>query len=55
MIMFPEVQRVAQQEIEQVVGTQRLPEWEDSTRLPYVMAVVRESIRCKKPFFHAVR
>ncbi|EXJ76269.1 uncharacterized protein A1O5_00777 [Cladophialophora psammophila CBS 110553] len=44
MILYPEVQEKAHQELDQVV-TERLPEWEDRDRLPYVRAIVKESLR----------
>lgn len=40
-----EVQKLAQAEIDTVVGTDRLPGYADRERLPYVNAVVTESLR----------
>jgi cytochrome P450 len=45
MVKFPEVQRKAQQEIDRVVGTNRLPTFKDRGRLPYVTALVKEATR----------
>ncbi|KAK7756776.1 hypothetical protein SLS62_001219 [Diatrype stigma] len=45
MLVYPEVQRKAQEEIDRVVGIQRLPTLEDRSKLPYVDAVVSESLR----------
>lgn len=45
MILFPKVQRKAQEEIDRVVGTDRLPGFEDRERLPYINALVKEAIR----------
>ncbi|RBR18975.1 hypothetical protein FVER53590_10070 [Fusarium verticillioides] len=45
MLLFPEVQRKAQQEIDSVVGTERLPQFEDRDNLPYVDALTKESLR----------
>ncbi|KAG5800528.1 hypothetical protein H9Q69_000415 [Fusarium xylarioides] len=45
MLLFPEVQRKAQQEIDSVVGTERLPQFEDRDNLPYVDALIKESLR----------
>ncbi|UNI19422.1 Phenylacetate 2-hydroxylase [Purpureocillium takamizusanense] len=45
MVMFPEVQRRAQEEIDGVVGAERLPTTEDRGNLPYVDALVKESLR----------
>lgn len=45
MSVFPDVQRRAQKEIDEVVGRSRLPQNEDRVNLPYVNAVVKESLR----------
>ncbi|KAK7211689.1 hypothetical protein V2G26_018867 [Clonostachys chloroleuca] len=45
MIRFPEVQRKAQEEIDRVIGTHRLPSFEDREKLPYVQAVFLEALR----------
>ncbi len=45
MIVFPEVQRRAQAEIDAVVGRGRLPTFADTSRLPYVQAIIIEILR----------
>jgi cytochrome P450 len=45
MSMFPDVQRKAQEEIDRVVGTSRLPTAGDRENLPYINAVVEEAQR----------
>lgn len=45
MIVFPEVQRKAQEEIDRVVGPDRLPTMDDMENLPYIRGCVKESIR----------
>jgi cytochrome P450 len=45
MIQFPEVQRKAQEEIDAVVGTDRLPTFDDQEKLPYINAVIKEALR----------
>ncbi|KAG6354440.1 hypothetical protein INS49_004457 [Diaporthe citri] len=45
MSVFPDVQKRAQQEIDDVVGRSRLPRLEDRTNLLYINAVVKESLR----------
>lgn len=45
MVMFPHVQYKAQEEIDRVVGTDRLPSFDDRDGLPYVSAVVKETLR----------
>ncbi|OAQ99298.1 hypothetical protein LLEC1_00731 [Akanthomyces lecanii] len=45
MVMFPDVQAKAQDEIDRVVGSSRLPEPQDEDQLPYVSAVVKEALR----------
>lgn len=45
MVLFPEVQRKAQAELDRVVGTDRIPSFEDRDDLPYVSALVKEASR----------
>lgn len=45
MMMNPEAQKRAQQEIDRVVGTGRLPDFGDRDSLPYVECVVQETMR----------
>ncbi|KAF5495364.1 Multifunctional cytochrome P450 monooxygenase [Colletotrichum siamense] len=45
MLKFPDVQRKAQEEIDRVIGTGRLPGFEDREKLPYVDALVKEALR----------
>ena len=45
MLLFPEVQETAQAEIDQVIGTGRLPTMKDEMDLPYVRACVKETLR----------
>jgi cytochrome P450 len=45
MSITPEVQRKAQEEIDRVVGSSRLPTFSDRENLPYVDAIVKEAFR----------
>ncbi|KAI0121272.1 cytochrome P450 [Xylariales sp. AK1849] len=45
MILFPETARKAQEEIDSVVGDDRLPSWDDEKQLPYVRAMIKEVLR----------
>jgi hypothetical protein len=45
LICFPEVQAKAQEEIDHVVGSNRLPEMADLVHLPYVNALIKETHR----------
>ena len=45
MVLNPEVQKRAQAEIDAVVGTVRLPDFDDRSSLPYVEAIYRETLR----------
>ncbi|GBE86826.1 cytochrome P450 [Sparassis crispa] len=45
MVLYPAVQRKAQEELDRIVGRDRLPEFSDEPSLPYVTAVIRELLR----------
>ncbi|WQF86947.1 Putative cytochrome P450 [Colletotrichum destructivum] len=45
MMVYPEVQQKAQEEIDRVVGQDRLPNAHDRERLPYIDAIVKELMR----------
>ena len=45
MTAFPEAQKKAQEEIDRVVGPERLPTMEDAENLPYIRACVKEALR----------
>jgi hypothetical protein len=45
VIIWPEVQKRVQSEIDQVVGPDRLPSIEDYEKLPYVRCCVKEAMR----------
>lgn len=45
MVLYPDVQRAAQAEIDRVVGHDRLPGYEDQELLPYVTAIMKETLR----------
>jgi cytochrome P450 len=45
MLIFPEVARKVQKEIEDVVGSDRLPEVADRVNLPYTEAAWKETLR----------
>lgn len=45
MALHPEIQRLAHDEIQVVLGKDSLPTWEDAKRLPYVCAVLKEVLR----------
>ena len=45
MALHPEVQQKAQKQIDAVIGTDRLPEFEDVESMPYVQAIVKELLR----------
>jgi len=47
MVLHPEVQARAQAEIDEVVGTDRLPDLDDRDSLPYIEAIYRETLRWK--------
>ena len=45
MVLYPEVQKKAQVEIDTVLGPNRLPDFHDRPSLPYINAIVKESMR----------
>jgi cytochrome P450 len=45
MVIYPEVQAKAQEDIDRVVGKDRLPDFDDRPELPYVEAILRETLR----------
>ncbi|KAF2813396.1 putative cytochrome P450 oxidoreductase OrdA-like protein [Mytilinidion resinicola] len=45
MTVFPEVQKKAQEEIDRVIGSDRLPTCADREKLPYIDATVKEVLR----------
>lgn len=45
MALFPAVQKKAQEEIDKIIGMQRLPSFDDQPALPYLEAIYRELMR----------
>ncbi|KAB5563486.1 cytochrome P450 [Coniochaeta sp. 2T2.1] len=45
MVQFPEELEKAQEEVDRVVGGDRLPAWEDEQDLPFVRAMIKETLR----------
>jgi Cytochrome P450 len=46
-MLRPEIQTMAQEELDAVTGRERLPTLEDRPRLPFVDAVCKEAFRCR--------
>lgn len=47
--LHPEMVRLAQNELDRVIGGERLPEFSDKPQLPYICAIVKEVIRWRPP------
>ena len=45
MMVFPGIQKKAQEELDRVIGSDRLPVSKDRDQLPYIMAVMKETHR----------
>jgi cytochrome P450 len=45
MLLFPDAQRKAQEELDEVVGLSRLPEYTDRENLAYINALCKEVLR----------
>jgi cytochrome P450 len=46
MAQSPEIQAKAQSEIDTIIGPDRLPKFSDRDQLPYVNALISETLRC---------
>ncbi|KAJ6498326.1 cytochrome P450 [Mycena vulgaris] len=47
MSLYPDVQRRAHQELDTVIGRSRLPQFDDRDNLPYLGAILKETLRWK--------
>ena len=45
MVNYPDVMHKAQAQLDKVVGRERLPTFDDWDNLPYIRALVRETMR----------
>jgi cytochrome P450 len=45
LVLSPQIQKRAQEELDLVVGRDRLPTFDDRPRLPYIEAICRELLR----------
>jgi len=45
MVLHPGVQAKAQADIDRVIGKDRLPDFDDRPALPYLDAILRETLR----------
>ena len=50
MVLYPEIQRKVQKEIDEVVGRDREVRFQDKVNLPYTEAVINEVRRIATPF-----
>jgi len=50
MVLYPDIQEKAHDLIERVVGTKRLPTFEDRPSLAYIDAIYRECLRWRPMF-----
>ncbi|KAF9891389.1 hypothetical protein FE257_004245 [Aspergillus nanangensis] len=49
MVLFPNFLEKAQEELDRVVGPDRLPSFDDQAQLPYVNALITEALRWQPP------
>lgn len=45
MVLYPEVFKKAREELDRVIGQDRLPDFDDEESLPYISATVKEILR----------
>ena len=46
MILHPMAAKTAQEEIDRVIGCDRLPDFDDREALPFVDCIIKETLRC---------
>jgi cytochrome P450 len=51
MPAYPSIQRKAHEELDRIVGRNRLPTIEDEAKLPYCRSIIKEVARCHNPFW----
>jgi cytochrome P450 len=44
MLLYPDIQKKAHDELDSVIGRERLPTFEDRPRLPFIDAVCKETL-----------
>ncbi|EIW56941.1 cytochrome P450 [Trametes versicolor FP-101664 SS1] len=49
MVLHPDVYRKAQAEVDKVIGSDRLPDYEDRENMPYLDAILKEMFRWNAP------
>lgn len=54
MVLYPSALKAAQEEMDRVIGPDRLPTWSDRAQLPYMRAAVEETLRWAPVAFTAV-
>ena len=47
--LYPEIVRLGQRELDEVLGGERLPDFTDKSQLPYISAVLKEVLRWRPP------
>jgi cytochrome P450 len=45
MVCHPEIQEKAQEELDRIIGKGQLPNFHDEASLPYISALVKETLR----------
>lgn len=45
MLLYPDVQRRAHEELDRVIGRDSLPTFDDLPNLPYISAILAETLR----------
>nr|BAK09499.1 cytochrome P450 [Postia placenta] len=50
MLSNPDALQRAREEMDRVIGPDRMPGWEDEDRLPWLVACIKETLRIRPPF-----
>ncbi|OCH92572.1 cytochrome P450 [Obba rivulosa] len=54
MLSYPHVLKRAREEIDSVVGNERIPTFDDEEHLPYMVACIQEMLRCHPPIIMGI-
>lgn len=45
MVLYPDARKKGQEELDRVIGRDRMPQWDDEKDLPYIRGMIKETLR----------